>query len=396
MDSIKTIYRIGNGPSSSHTMGPQKAASIFKSKNPDADKYIVELYGALAETGRGHLTDFIILKTLGINSTTVKFMPEVIYDYHPNGMRFIAIKNEIEVDSWLVFSVGGGELKELNEVRSDSVREVYKEKNMYEILQYCDNNNLSLYEYIIQKDDKDILKYMDNILDVMFASVERGLNATGVLPGRLKIEKRANKMYSEYLKSPNATSLEFASSLAASEENASGGMIVIAPTCGSCGVVAGALYTYNRYYNVCKEKIIEGLLVGGLIGNIVKQNASISGAEVGCQGEVGVACAMAAAAVCHIKGGNNKQIEYASEIALEHHLGLTCDPVEGYVQIPCIERNAMSAKRAIDCALFALLTNGEHYIKLDDAIKTMLETGKDLNPEYKETSKAGLAKRMEC
>ena len=226
----------------------------------------------------------------------------------------------------------------------------------------------------------------------MFNTVERGLFKDDKLPGDLNISRRAKGFYEKYLEDDSLSTLAFAASMAASEENASGGEMVTAPTCGASGVVPGVLYTYYRRRNYSKQFLIEALLVGGLIGNIVKSTGSISGAEVGCQGEVGVACAMAAASVCYMLGGTNKQIEYAAEIALEHHLGLTCDPVKGYVQIPCIERNAMSCKRALDCAQFALLTDGNHYIKLDDAIQTMVETGKDLHHKYRETSEGGLAK----
>ena len=229
----------------------------------------------------------------------------------------------------------------------------------------------------------------------MMKTVERGLVATGKLPGTLNINRRANDFYKQYLEKNSASSLLFAATLAASEENASGGEMVTSPTCGASGVVPGILYLCKELFKVDESKLIEGLLVGGLIGNIVKSTGSISGAEVGCQGEVGVACSMGAAAYTYISGGNNNQIEYAAEIALEHHLGLTCDPVKGYVQIPCIERNAMSAKRAIDSAQFALMTDGNHYITFDDAIKTMVETGKDLNHKYRETSEGGLAKITE-
>lgn len=393
MDSLRNLYKIGNGPSSSHTMGPRNAAIIFKERNKDAKKYTVELYGSLAATGKGHLTDYIIKKTLGEDNTTVLFKPEVIYSYHPNGMKFFAYdKDDNIIDEWLVFSVGGGEIKEENQDRENKDREVYKYQYMNDILAYCEEKNISFYDYIIESEGEDIYNYGDKILTVMFNTVERGLNKTEVLPGSLHIQRRAKTFYQEYLKSKKLSTLAFAASLAASEENASGGEMVTAPTCGASGIMPGVLYTFSKVRNIDRSLLIKSLLVGGLIGNIVKHTGSISGAEVGCQGEVGVACAMASAALCYMYGGTNKQIEYAAEIALEHHLGLTCDPVKGYVQIPCIERNAMSCKRAIDCAQFALLTDGNHYIKLDDAIKTMVETGKDLNCKYRETSEGGLAK----
>lgn len=392
MDTIKNLYKIGYGPSSSHTMGPKKAAEIFKNKNYSATNFMVELYGSLAATGKGHLTDYIIKKTLGIEKTQIIFKPEIEYDYHPNGMKLFAYNNDVIIDEWLVFSVGGGEIKELDEQRSNSNYSIYPFTYMKDILEYCDNNNISFSDYVVQNEGKEIYEYGEKILDVMFNTVERGLNRTDMLPGELKIKRRAGEFYKKYLDDDSMSTLAFAASMAASEENAAGGEMVTAPTCGASGVVPGALYTYYKRRSLDKKILIEALLVAGLIGNIVKHTGSISGAEVGCQGEVGVACAMASAAITYILGGTNKQIEYAAEIALEHHLGLTCDPVKGLVQIPCIERNAMSCKRAIDCAQFALLTDGNHYIKLDDAIKTMVETGKDLHHKYRETSEGGLAK----
>ena len=392
MDSLRNLYKIGTGPSSSHTMGPKKAALIFKEKNKEADRFYVELYGSLAATGKGHLTDFIIRKTLGNDKCEIVFKPEVDYTYHPNGMKMYAYKENQLIDEWLVFSVGGGEIKNLDEERSGSQTNVYKHKNMAEILEYCDLKNISFYDYVIECEGQDIIKYGDEVLTVMFNTVEKGLVNDGKLPGDLNINRRAKSFYNKYLEDDALSTLAFAASLAASEENAAGGEMVTAPTCGASGVVPGVLYTYGKRRNFSRQFLIEALLVGGLIGNIVKHTGSISGAEVGCQGEVGVACAMASASITYMLGGTNKQIEYAAEIALEHHLGLTCDPVKGYVQIPCIERNAMSCKRAIDCAQFALLTDGNHYIKLDDAIQTMVETGKDLHYKYRETSEGGLAK----
>ena len=392
MDSLRNLYKIGTGPSSSHTMGPRKAALIFKDKNKEADRFYVELYGSLAATGKGHLTDFIIRKTLGEDKCEIVFKPEVDYTYHPNGMKLFAYKNNELIDEWLVFSVGGGEIKNLNDDRNSAQTNVYKHKNMAEILEYCDNKKISFYDYVIECEGKEIIEYGDQVLTVMFNTVKKGLENDGKLPGDLNIQRRAKSFYEKYMQDDALSTLAFAASLAASEENAAGGEMVTAPTCGASGVVPGVLYTYGTRRNFTRQFLIEALLVGGLIGNIVKHTGSISGAEVGCQGEVGVACAMASASITYMLGGTNKQIEYAAEIALEHHLGLTCDPVKGYVQIPCIERNAMSCKRAIDCAQFALLTDGNHYIKLDDAIQTMVETGKDLHYKYRETSEGGLAK----
>lgn len=391
MDSLKELYKIGNGPSSSHTMGPKKAASLFLEKNKDADRFVCELYGSLALTGKGHLTDYIILQVLGSRRTKIFFRPDVFYDYHSNGMKFFAYKGEKLIDEYLVFSVGGGVLKKLNERRQED-KDYYRYHTMAEILDYIEKKEISFLDYVLESEADDILEYGEEILEAMFAAVERGISTVGELPGSLRLKRRAPSFYQKYLKNKDFNSLLFSATLAVSEENASGNIIVTAPTCGSSGVLPGVLYTYHQLEKYPKEKLVEAILVGGLIGNLVKQNASISGAEVGCQGEVGTACSMAAAALAYLKGGTSKQIEYAAEIALEHHLGMTCDPVRGYVQIPCIERNALSARRAIDSCEFALLTDGEHYIDLDSVIISLKETGKDLHSNYRETSLGGLAK----
>ncbi|MDD4000557.1 MAG: L-serine ammonia-lyase, iron-sulfur-dependent, subunit alpha [Bacilli bacterium] len=391
MDTLRELFKIGNGPSSSHTMGPQKAAAIFLEKHQNAERFKVELYGSLALTGKGHLTDWVIKKVLGEEKTEVVFHPELFYDYHPNGMIFKAYQNGEKIDEWLIFSVGGGSLKELNEPRTADVN-YYSLNKMNDILDYVEKEQLNLLDYVIESEGEDILNYAMLIIETMFAAVERGLKTKGNLPGPMKVKRRASEFYQKYLEKKDVNSLIFASTLAVSEENASGNVIVTAPTCGSSGVLPGVLYTYEKTHNVGNNTLAKALLVGGLIGNLVKHNASISGAEVGCQGEIGTACSMAAAALAYLKGGSSKQIEYAAEIALEHHLGMTCDPVLGYVQIPCIERNALSARRAIDSCNFALLTDGEHYIDLDTVILTLKETGKDLNPNYRETSLGGLAK----
>lgn len=392
MDTQKELFRIGYGPSSSHTMGPQKAAIIFKEKHPQANRFVVDLYGALALTGRGHLTDYIIKRMLGENKTEVRFLGELFYEYHPNGMKFYAYQDDLLLGEWLVFSVGGGALKELNEDRESHLNHYYRFKTMKDILSYLTTYKLSFIDYVLESEPKDILVWVEEVIDVMFKSVDRGLNNHEVLPGPLKIKRRASSIYEKYLQTNDFNALVFASTLAVSEENAGGGLIVTAPTCGSSGVLPGVLYSYYIKEKFPKQKLAKALLVGGLFGNLVKENASISGAEVGCQGEVGTACCMAAAALCYLLGGTNQQIEYAAEIALEHHLGMTCDPVLGYVQIPCIERNAISAKRAIDACDYAMLTDGKHFVDFDSVVTTLKETGKDLNAIYRETSLGGLAK----
>ena len=392
MDSIKNIYKTGRGPSSSHTMAPQNAATIFKNKYPDAAMYSVELYGSLALTGRGHLTDKVILETLGSEKTKIIFNYDEVFTYHPNAMKFKAFdKDGNRISKWLIFSVGGGELKEMNEPRDESHEEVYFESNMDEILAYCNDDNISLVEYIDKYENLN--EYLQYVWTVMQSTVIKGLDKTGVLPGRLQVKRKARDFYEQYKSKKVNEIYSYAAALAVSEENASGGIVVTAPTCGASGVVPAVLSYAKEIDGKSDIEIVNALKVAGLIGLLAKNNASISGAEVGCQGEVGVACSMAAAAYAYLLGGTNAQIEYAAEIALEHHLGLTCDPVNGEVQIPCIERNAIATSKAITAAKYAMLTDGSHYISLDHAIQTMKETGLDLSTKYKETSKGGLALR---
>ena len=391
MDSIKELYKIGYGPSSSHTMGPQKAASIFLERNKNADKFSAELFGSLSLTGKGHLTDYIIKKTLGVDKTEIIFNNDFVYDYHPNALKFTAYVDNQLVDEWLVFSVGGGDLMELNEKRNISKSSVYPHNNMTDILKYCKDEKISLVEYVKRFDN--VRDYLKEVLSTMFSTIESGLNKRGALPGSLKLKRKANDFYLHYLQNKNFSNFLYAASLATAEENASANLVVTAPTCGSSGVLPAVLYTSKYYNNINDDKLLDALMLAGLIGNIIKYNGSISGAEVGCQGEIGSACSMAAGAYSVILGSTNEQIEYASEIALEHNLGLTCDPVDGLVQIPCIERNALASAKAIDAANYAALTDGNHHISFDNVIKVMKETGKDLNLKYRETSTGGLAKK---
>lgn len=397
MDSIKSIYKIGHGPSSSHTMGPCYASEIFLKKNISADKFVVELYGSLAMTGKGHLTDKSILDILGDFRTEIKFCPEITYNYHPNGMKFKAYKNNEKIDEWLVFSVGGGTLRELNEPREETkLKKIYPHKKMKDILEYIKTNksnqtNYDLWDYIEEMEGKDIYSYLENIFDRMEETIKRGLLTKGSLPGSLNLDRKAFDFYQKYLINKDYQTLLFALTLATCEENASGGLICTAPTCGSAGIIPGIVFSEYYHNKVEKEKLIKGLGIAGLICNLVRSNASISGAEVGCQGEVGVACSAAAGMICYLKGGNPNFIEYASEIALEHHLGMTCDPVDGLVQIPCIERNAMASEFAYTASNYALITSGNHKVTLDDVIRVMDETGKDIHFKYRETSVGGLA-----
>lgn len=393
MESIKNILKIGNGPSSSHTMGPVYASSIFLKRNINATSFKVELYGSLAMTGKGHLTDKSILSVLGDYRTTVEFHPEICYEYHQNGMKFYAYVDNKEVDSWLVFSVGGGLLKELNEPRDKSPKEVYPHNSMGEILTYITKNKMTLVDYVKAFEEDDIMDYLEVIFNTMEETILRGIKNTVTLPGSLHLERKAKNLYQKYIETKDFNTLLYALTLAVSEENASGGKLVTAPTCGSAGVLPGVIFTEYYYNKVSKEKLIEAIAIAGLICDIVKTNASISGAEVGCQGEVGVACSAASAALTYIKGGPASFIEYASEIALEHHLGMTCDPIDGLVQIPCIERNAMAASFAYAATSYALLSTSDHYVSLDSIIEVMAETGRDIHAKYKETSTGGLALR---
>lgn len=395
MESIKELYKVGRGPSSSHTMGPEKAAIIFKNNNPQAEKYKVTLYGSLAATGKGHFTDKILCDVLGYDKTVIVFNTEVEYKYHPNGMKFAAYINNSKVDEWVVFSVGGGSLKNLGEPREASISDIYKLSALNEIIDYCKNKNINFVDYVKENEDSSFYSYIKMILDKMLECVNNGLFKSGVLDGGLNVERKASLFYNKYLSNPSYETLVYAASLAASEENASCGMVVTAPTCGSCGVVPSIMYAEKIINKRSDEQLIESLMVAGLIGNIVKTNGSISGAEVGCQGEIGVACSMASASLAYLNGGSLNEIEYAAEIALEHHLGMTCDPVNGLVQIPCIERNAVAAMTAYNCANYAILTNGIHHISFDNVIKVMKETGCDLQEKYRETAIGGLAAKKE-
>ena len=393
MKTIREIYRIGYGPSSSHTMGPRKAAEIFVGRTQEAASYVVTLYGSLAATGRGHMTDVAILDVL--KNATIRWMPDVFLPYHPNGMKFEALDTDGKViDSWTVYSVGGGALEEDGK-QGDELPEIYHLNTMTEILRYCEESGKSFWEYVEECEGKEIWEYLHEVWQVMCEAVERGIDAEGVLPGPLHLARKAASYYVKatgYRDNVRTRALVFAYALAVSEENAAGGRIVTAPTCGSCVVLPSVLYHVGKSKNFSEPRILRALATAGLIGNVVKHNASISGAEVGCQGEVGVACAMAAAAATQLFGGTPSQIEYAAEMGLEHHLGMTCDPVCGLVQIPCIERNAYAAARALDTNVYASFSDGLHRVSFDKVVEVMKETGHDLPSLYKETAQGGLAK----
>lgn len=399
MYSLKELYKIGKGPSSSHTMGPQRAAEVFASRHPDAESFVVTLYGSLAATGRGHMTDVAITEVLeAVAPVEIVWRPDIFLPFHPNAMNFKSMDASENVEEdWTVYSIGGGALSQGPGDRDFSEGEIYPLNTLTEIMQWCEDNGCSYWEYVEKCEGPDIWPYLQEIWDTMEASIERGINHEGVLPGPLHLARKAPTYYvkaSGYKPNLQTKGLVFSYALAVSEENASGGIIVTAPTCGSSGVVPAVLYHLANGHGFKDKRILHALATAGLIGNIVKQNASISGAEVGCQGEVGVACAMAAAAACQLFGGSPAQIEYAAEMGLEHHLGMTCDPICGLVQIPCIERNAFAAVRALDANLYSAFSDGKHRVSFDHVVEVMKQTGKDLPSLYKETSEGGLAKRF--
>ena len=396
MESIRNIYKIGLGPSSSHTMGPKFAAEQFLIRYPQADSFRVTLYGSLAATGKGHLTDAAIVKTLYPYPVDLVWEPGIFLPFHPNGMKFEAIDETGNmVDSQVFFSIGGGEIVEEGNTQKDSSVSVYDRSTMKDVLVWCEQQGRSYWEYVLEREGEDIMIYLAEVWETMKASVKRGLENEGTLPGGLGLQRKASAYHvkaSGYKASLKSRALVYAYALAVSEENASGGEIVTAPTCGSSGVLPGVMYHLYKSYEFSDSKIHKALATAGLIANIVKTNASISGALVGCQGEIGVACAMTAAAANQLFGGSVAQIEYAAEMGLEHHLGLTCDPVCGLVQIPCIERNAFAAARALDTNLYSTLSDGVHRVSFDKVVEVMRQTGHDLPSLYKETSKGGLAK----
>ncbi|MCD8172499.1 MAG: L-serine ammonia-lyase, iron-sulfur-dependent, subunit alpha [Alistipes sp.] len=398
MESIRNIYRIGNGPSSSHTMGPKKAAGIFAARYPDADKYVVHLYGSLAATGRGHLTDAAILSVLEpIAPTGIVWEPEHVEPFHTNGMKFTASGGGSVLGERTVYSIGGGSIVEEGG-RRETPDDIFPMTRLSDILHWCEEMGHSYWEYVTRHEDEGIMDYLGEVWDRMCETIERGLQSEGVLPGGLGVRRKAAAYYVKakgYTDAMRNRGLLYAYALATSEENAAGGVIVTAPTCGSSGVLPAVLYHLYTTRDFMRVRILRALATAGLFGAVVKHNASVSGAEVGCQGEVGVACAMAAAAACQLFGGTPAQIEYAAELALEHHLGLTCDPVCGLVQIPCIERNAIAAARAFDSNIFATFSDGKHRVSFDRVVAVMKQTGHDIPSLYKETAEGGLARNHE-
>ena len=401
MKSIKDIYKIGKGPSSSHTMGPFKSVRHYVNHHTEARKILVTLYGSLAATGKGHLTDWACEDAFRDGTVAIVWKPKETLPMHPNGMKVGVIGSDGEVsDEWTYYSIGGGDIVCVEcPLEAEGGEEVYDLTTLKEIMDWCNANGKTYWEYVDEKEGRNsgVWEHLEKVWKVMRAAVERGIDQEGALPGPLNLRRKASSYfiraegYSDVLRTRG---LIFAYALAVSEENASGGTIVTGPTCGSCGVLPSVLFHMQKFYNFSDQRILRALATAGIFGTVVKYNASVSGAEVGCQGEVGVACAMAAAAAAQLMGGSPSQIEYAAEMGLEHHLGLTCDPVCGLVQIPCIERNAYAAARALDAAIYSMYTDGRHRVSFDKVVKVMKETGKDLPSVYKETSEGGLAKHL--
>ena len=395
MESLKQLYKIGMGPSSSHTMGPRRAAEQFAISHPQAAAFKVILYGSLAATGKGHLTDFALKEGFEPRPVSIQWEPKIFLPLHPNALCLQALdKAEHVADEQIFYSIGGGEIRKEGEEPSGKLN-VYPHASMAEILDYTAKNRMLLWEYVEECEGPQIWEYLTTVWDTMQNTMQRGLDKRGVLPGSLNLERKARRYLHNAEHSPQflrRMNNLFAYALACAEENASGGQVVTAPTCGSSGVVPAVCRQIKEIYNFEDITVVHALGTAGLFGNLAKTNASISGAEVGCQGEIGVACAMAAAAACQLEGGDNRRIAYAAEMGLEHHLGLTCDPVDGLVQIPCIERNALAASRALDCATYALISDGEHRISYDNVLATMMQTGLDMKKEYRETAKGGLAR----
>ncbi len=396
MKSIQDIYKIGKGPSSSHTIGPERAARLFKEKYPDADRYTVILYGSLSKTGKGHGTDRVLREVLSPTPTEIIFSSAEPGDYtHPNTMDFHAWNDEEKSPRMRVVSIGGGDIKV--EGRPDvEPPEVYPENSFAEIMDFCRMRSLTLWQYVEVNEGPEVWNFLATIWDAMKRSIDEGLSTTGILPGGLNVERKAKTLYETVIPDEYAALRECrivsAYAYAVSEQNADCGTIVTAPTCGACGVLPSVLRYMQERRGGTDEDVLHALAVAGLIGTLIKRNASISGAECGCQAEIGSASAMAAAALCTMCGLNIHQTQYAAEIALEHQLGLTCDPICGLVQIPCIERNAVAAMRALNSLNLAFFLSDTQRITFDMVVKTMYDTGIHLARQYRETSEGGLAK----
>ena len=396
MKSIRDIYKIGKGPSSSHTIGPERAANLFRQEYPQADAFRVDLYGSLSKTGKGHGTDRVLREVLSPLPAEILFRTDMPEDVtHPNTMDFTALQQGQILGTLRVESVGGGDIRVSGGVLAP-LPEVYPENSFAEIEQFCRFRGLDLADYVEINEGEDIWPFLSTIWQTMKASVAEGLSAQGILPGGLRVERKAKKLFEN--PAPNEVPqvrecrIVSAYAFAVSEQNADCGTIVTAPTCGACGVLPACLVYVQQQRKLSDERMLRGLAVAGLIGNIIKRNASISGAECGCQAEIGSACSMAAAALTYLFGLTTAQIQYAAEIALEHHLGLTCDPICGLVQVPCIERNAVAAMRAMNACNLSYFLSDTQRISFDMVVKTMYETGISMNQRFRETAEGGLAK----
>ncbi len=395
MESLRYLYKIGRGPSSSHTMGPDRAAYLFKNKYPQADKYTVYLYGSLSDTGKGHKTDVAIIEALAPTEAEVIFagMPSFPLP-HENTMDFHAEKDGKEIGFARIMSVGGGNIV-VEGSKADVHEDVYPEHSFAEIAEYCKEKRIRLSDYVFEREGIEIGAYLLRVWNLMKQTIQDGLSASGVLDGGLGVERKAKYLYKQrHIDESDITKenrLVCAYAFAVSEQNAGGGIVVTAPTCGACAVLPSVLKYMQESRGFTDDYIVRALAAAGVVGNLVKTNASISGAECGCQAEIGTACSMASAALCELFSMELDQIEYAAEVAMEHMLGLTCDPVCGLVQIPCIERNAVAAMRALNALSLANFLSSTRKISFDDVVETMYRTGKDISSRYKETSKGGLA-----
>ncbi len=395
MKSIRDIYKIGKGPSSSHTMGPERAARLFRSAHPEADGYSVILYGSLSKTGIGHGTDRVIREVLSPIPTEICFSDDMPENVHPNTLDFISLQQGTETGRQRFESIGGGDIRYAGGGTA-AEPEVYQENTFSEILAVCKEKGFTRYsDYVVHNEGPEVWDFLARVWQTMKNAIDQGLQAEGILPGGLNVQRRAKLLALPIAnEKPGMTECRTISAyaFAVAEQNADNGTIVTAPTCGACGVLPAVLRYVQETRGLTDEDILRGLATAGMFGNLVKRNASISGAECGCQAEIGTACSMAAAALAEMYGLNLEQVEYAAEVAMEHHLGLTCDPICGLVQIPCIERNAVAALRAINACNLSYFLYSSRNISFDMVVRTMYETGRDLSHHYRETSEGGLAK----
>ena len=396
MKSIRDIYKTGRGPSSSHTMGPEKAARLFRGEHPEADRFRAVLYGSLAKTGKGHGTDRIITETFAPLPVDIVWNgDESLALPHPNTMDLTAFRGGVSRGTMRVMSVGGGDIRIEGRPETDPP-EVYAERSFAEISAWCKSRNKRISDYVEENEGPEIWDFLYGVWNTMCDSIQAGLTSGGILPGGLGVERKAQTLFNQRHIDEQPTTREnrlvCSYAFAVSEQNAAGGVIVTAPTCGSCATLPAVLKYMQEEKRIDDRRILRALAVAGVIGNIVKTNASISGAECGCQAEVGTACSMASAALGELFEMGIDQIEYAAEVAIEHHLGLTCDPIGGLVQIPCIERNAVAAMRAINALRIANFLTSTRKISFDMVVETMYETGRDLSHIYRETAEGGLAK----